>query len=58
MTQTYNTIRNMDPYHITIGAAFGGNKAQYTDAQLNPHGPSCTEHCGKPNDDVAMLPSM
>lgn len=59
MTQAYNTIRNMDPYHLTVGAGFSGNKAQYTDNTVNPNGPACVEHCGSAaNDGLLMLPSM
>jgi hypothetical protein len=38
MAAAYNTIRQLDPYHLTVGAGFAGNKAQYTDAQINANG--------------------
>jgi hypothetical protein len=38
MAAAYNTIRQLDPYHLTVGAGFAGNKAQYTDAQINGNG--------------------
>ena len=50
MAQAYDTIRNLDPYHLTVGAGFPGNKAQYGDSQLVPDGHA--------QDSLPMLPSM
>ena len=47
----YNTIRALDPFHLTVGAGFAGNKAQYTDAQINANG----QH---KLDTLPMLPSI
>ena len=51
MSAAYNTIRQLDPYHLTVGAGFAGNKAQYTDAQIHGHGQQKL-------DTVPMLPSI
>ena len=51
MAAAYNTIRQLDPYHLTVGAGFAGNKAQYTDAQLLAGGQ-------KKLDTLPMLPSI
>eukprot|EP01051_Picozoa_sp_SAG22_P030798 SAG22_NODE_12139_length_455_cov_0.564607_1_plen_50_part_01 len=39
-----NTVRQLDPFHLTVGAGFAGNKAQYTDGTFNP--PCPAEYCG------------
>jgi hypothetical protein len=51
MAAAYNTIRQLDPYHLTVGAGFGGDKARYTDAQINKNGQ-------KNLDTLPMLPSI
>jgi hypothetical protein len=51
MTAAYNTIRELDPWHLTVGAGFAGNKAQYTDSQVNGNG----QH---KLDTLPMLPSI
>ena len=56
MTVAYNTVRHMDPYHLTVGAGFAGNKPQYTDNTFNP--PCPAEYCGHAMDEAPMLPSF
>lgn len=34
MASAYNTIRQLDPFHLSVGAGFAGNKQQYTDSQI------------------------
>ena len=56
MTAAYSTVRELDPYHITVGAGFAANKAQYTDSAHNPACPA--EYCGHAMDELPKLPSI
>ena len=46
-----DTIRNLDPFHLTVGAGFCGNKAAYGDSGTNSGG-------NTDNDALHMLPSI
>jgi hypothetical protein len=35
MVPAYNTIRQLDPFHLTVGAGFARNKGQNTDSQIS-----------------------
>ena len=47
----YNTIRELDPFHLTVGAGFAGNKAKYEDISTNSNGQHSL-------DKLPMLPSI
>ena len=51
MASAYNTIRQLDPFHLVVGAGFAGNKAQYTDLQILDRGQHAL-------DTLPMLPSI
>lgn len=51
MASAYNTIRQLDPFHLSVGAGFAGNKAQYTDSQIIGNGQ-------RKLDTSPMLPSI
>lgn len=51
MASAYNTLRQLDPFHLVVGAGFAGNKAQYTDAQILANGQHTL-------DTLPMLPSI
>ena len=51
MAPAYNTIRKLDPFHLTVGAGFARNKGQYTDSQISADGQLKL-------DTLPMLPSI
>jgi hypothetical protein len=56
MSVAYNEIFRLDPFHVTVGAAFGGNKIQYLDTAQNP---SSGEYSGTAaHDEATILPGI
>jgi len=56
-SQWYNTIKELDPYHLTVGATFGNAALpMYGDSTLTPPCPG--KHCADSNDSIPVLPGV